>query len=158
MSTCMLREHHAFDACTGLVGDAIRWHAERHSKGHSEGGRSAHALDPKGALDEARAVGLLDGVDERGKGRERQVFGLDIRLERLHVRAVRVVPHVPEALDLVPVATGHLVAARGRELGLGDAREHALGGRGWEEDASTDSVREYAASSQKEHSSIETSS
>jgi hypothetical protein len=26
------------------------------------------ALDPKGALDEARAVGLLDGVDERGKG------------------------------------------------------------------------------------------
>ena len=55
-------------------------------------------------------------------------------------------------------ASGHLVAARGRELGLGDAREHALGGRGWEEDASTDSVREYAASSQKEHSSIETSS
>ena len=31
-------------------------------------------------------------------------------------------------------ASGHLVAARGRELGLGDAREHALGGRGWEED------------------------
>ena len=27
-------------------------------------------------------------------------------------------------------ASGHLVAARGRELGLGDAREHALGGRG----------------------------
>ena len=40
-------------------------------------------------------------------------------------------------------ASGHLVAARGRELGLGDAREHALGGRGWEEDLARVMRREH---------------